>query len=148
MADIRRSAFGRVLQRIADDNGPVRADRVLSALRTLLKWHAGQSDDYVSPLVSGRRYSASIAERARERTLSDDELRAVWLAAEKDKLFGPYVRFVLLTATRRGEAGGLRRSELSEGGTLWTIPRDRYKSDRDMVIPLSAAAQDDHRVDA
>ena len=42
--------------------------------------------DYVSPLVKGGRRAASIAERARERTHSDDELRRVWIAAEADKV--------------------------------------------------------------
>jgi integrase len=74
--------------------------------------------------------------------LSDDELRAVWAAAEKDATpFGAYVRFVLLTATRRNEAAGLRRSELSDGGRTWIIPAPRHKSKRDTLIPLSEAAQ-------
>jgi integrase len=84
----------------------------------------------------------SIKARARDRVLSDDELRRVWLAAEQDTTpFGAFVRFVLLTATRRSEAGGLRRSELSPDGTVWTIPGARYKSGLDTVIPLSKAAQ-------
>jgi len=73
--------------------------------------------------------------------LSDDELLAVWTAAEQDKGFGPYLRFILLTATRRNEAAGLQRSELSPDGTVWVIPGARYKSKRDTVIPLSRAAQ-------
>ena len=86
---------------------------VLSALRTLLSWHAGRSD-FISPLVRGMRRT-STRERARERILTDDELRAVWGAAEQDKgPFGPFVQFLLLTATRRGEAAGLRRNELSD----------------------------------
>jgi integrase len=47
----------------------------------------------------------------------------------------------LLTATRRGEAAGLRRSELSDSGRIWTVPAARYKSGKDTLIPLSAAAQ-------
>ena len=94
----------RVLDHIADHNGPARADRVLSAAKTLLNWHAGRTD-FISPLGRGGRRT-STRERARERVLTDDELRRVWLAAEQDKgPFGPFVRFVLLTATRRGEAG-------------------------------------------
>jgi integrase len=67
----------------------------------------------------------------------------VELAAEQDKTpFGPFVRFVLRTATRRSEAAALRRrSELSDGGATWTIPGARYKSGKDTVIPLSKAAQ-------
>jgi integrase len=137
---IRRGQYTRVLDHIADQRGPVRADRVLSALKTLLNWHAERSD-YVSVLGRGGRRT-STAERARRRVLSDEELQSVWQTAEK--LGGPFagfVRCVLLTATRRSEAGGLRRSELSPDGQTWTIPGARYKSGRDTIIPLSAAAQ-------
>ena len=141
VADIKRSQYTHVFDGIAN-KGPVRADRVVSALRTLLKWHSKRTDNFISPLVSGRLYSASTSERARERTLTDDELRAVWLAAEQDKTpFGPYVRFLLLTATRRNEAGGLRRGELLADGSTWLIPAARYKNGKDHVVPLSAAAQ-------
>jgi integrase len=137
---IKRGQFVRELDRIADDNGPVRSDRVLSALKTLLSWHAGRSD-YVSVLGRGGRRT-SIRERARTRILDDAELRKVWIAAEQDTTpFGPFLRFTLLTATRRGESAGLHRMELSEGGTVWVVPAARYKSKRDTLIPLSKAAQ-------
>jgi integrase len=137
---IKRGQFVRELDRIADDNGPVRSDRVLSALKTLLSWHAGRSD-YVSVLGRGGRRT-SIRERARTRILDDAELRKVWIAAEQDTTpFGPFLRFTLLTATRRGESAGLHRSELSDGGTVWVVPAARYKSKRDTLIPLSKAAQ-------
>src|SRR5262249_35171377 len=78
----------------------------------------------------------------RDRVLDDTELRAIWLAAKRDRgTFGRYLQFALLTATRRGEAAGLRRSELTDGGRSWLIPGSRYKSKRDVLIPLSAAAQ-------
>jgi integrase len=140
VAEIKRAQYTRVLDDIADHNGPVRADRVLSAAKTLLSWHASRSD-FISPLGRGMRRT-SIKERARTRTLNDDELRRVWLAAEQDKgPFGPFVKFVLLTAARRSEAAALRRSELSDNGSTWTIPRERYKSGRDVIFPLSERAQ-------
>ena len=140
VAEITRGQYVRVFDHIADHNGPARSDRVLSAAKTLLSWYAGRSD-FISPLGRGGRRT-STRERARSRVLSDDELRAVWLAAERDNgLFGPFIRFVLLTATRRGEAAGLRRSELSDGGRTWIVPGARYKSGRDVLIPLSVAAQ-------
>jgi integrase len=140
IAEIKRGQYTRELDHIADNNGPVRADRVLSALRTLLSWYAARSD-FVSPLVRGGRRT-SIAERARSRVLSDDELRAVWLAAEQAPLFGSFLRFILLTCTRRSEAAGLRRRELSDGGRRWVICGARYKTGKDVVIPLSTAAQE------
>ena len=141
VGEITRGQFTRALDHVADNNGLTRADRVLSAAKTLLNWHASRSD-FVSPLGRGGRRT-STSERARSRILSDDELRRVWLAAGEDTNtpFGAFIRFLLLTASRRGEAAGLRRTELSDSGKVWTIPAARYKSKRDVLIPLSGAAQ-------
>ncbi len=142
VAEIKRGQFTRVLDHIADHNGPVRADRVLSAVKTLLAWHAERSD-YVTVLGRGGRRT-SIAERARSRVLNDAELKAVVETAEqrKDDSFAAFVLFVLYTATRRGEAAGLqKRGELSDDGRTWVIPAARYKSKRDTLVPLSEAAQ-------
>jgi integrase len=80
------------------------------------------------------------AERARERTLDDSEIRKLWGATSTvNNGFGPLVRFILLTAARRDEAAHMRRSEIS--GDVWTIPAARNKSKRDVVIPLSTAAR-------
>lgn len=71
--------------------------------------------------------------------MSDDELRSVWRAADQS-LFGSYVRFLLLTAARRSEAGEMEWAELS--GTDWTLPAARNKTKVDLIRPLSSAAQD------
>jgi integrase len=137
---IKRGQYTRVLDHIADHNGPVRADRVLSALKTLLNWHAERSD-FISPLGRGGRRT-SIRDRARSRVLTDDELRRVVTTAEQRKdPFAAFVLFVLHTAARRSEAAGCRHSELSDGGRTWVIPGSRYKSGKDTLIPLSKAAQ-------
>jgi integrase len=137
---IKRGQYTRVLDHIADHNGPVRADRCLSALKTLLNWHAERSD-FISPLGRGGRRT-SIRDRARSRVLSDAELKAIVTTAEQRKdPFAAFVRFVLHTATRRSEAAGLRRSELLDNGKTWVIPGSRYKSGKDTLIPLSEAAQ-------
>src|SRR5262249_28654487 len=74
------------------------------------------------------------------RVLSDEELRAVWRAAEKQGgPWGAFLRFLLLTATRRNEARFMRRAEVS--GDTWVIPAERYKTKRELVLPLSGAAQ-------
>ena len=139
--EIKRRQYVRLLDDIADQRGPVRADRVLTGLSRLLSWHAQRSDDYVNPLLKVERRTSIKDNGHGARVLNDDELRSVWLAAEQGGLFGAYVRFLLLTATRRNEALGLRRSELSDDGTTWTIPAARYKQKKDTLIPLSAAAQ-------
>jgi integrase len=137
---IRRGQYHRVLDHIADHNGPHRADRALAGLKRLLSWHAERSE-FISPLGRGGRRT-SMKELARSRVLTDEELRKLWLAAETyPGPYGAFLRFTLLTATRRGESAGLRRSEISDDGRTWIIPGSRYKNGKDTLIPLSEAAQ-------
>jgi integrase len=137
IADIKRSEIIRLLDRIEDQNGPVMADRTLAIIRKIMNWHASRSDDFRSPIVRGMARTKP-KERARERTLTDDEIRVVWEAAGEGT-FGVYVRFLLLTAVRRTEAAQAQWSEFSK--TDWTIPGARYKTGQPQLIPLSGMAQ-------
>ena len=106
-----------------------------------MTWHASRHDAYASPVLPGMS-RIKPSERARTRTLDDRELRLVWKAAAS--LASPYgylARFLMLVPVRLREAAWLPRSELSADGT-WTLPAERNKSGRDVVLPLSAAAQD------
>ncbi|UPJ49907.1 integrase family protein [Bradyrhizobium sp. 200] len=64
--------------------------------------------------------------KSRERVLSDDELRAVWLACGQLGNFGALVRTLILTMSRRNEAARMDRAELSK--TLWSVEGDRTKN--------------------
>jgi integrase len=139
---IQRDEIARLLDRIEDENGPVMARLALAYLRRLMNWHARRSNDFRSPIVRGMGPKVSAA---RARVLSDDELRAVWKAAEaQGGAFSYFLRFILLTATRRTEGARMTRDELSARrdtpGTDWTIPAARYKTKRDFLVPLSTAA--------
>jgi integrase len=136
---ISRSEIMKLLDHVAKGRGPVMADYVLATLRGLLNWYAVRSedDDYISPIRRGMARS-STKERSRTRTLTELEIRAFWRAADEAGIFGTYLQFTLLTATRRNEAAHLRRSEIE--GSDWTIPASRYKTKGDHVIPLPTAA--------
>jgi Arm DNA-binding domain len=68
---------------------------------------------------------------ARERTLTDAEIRWLWQAAgDLGYPFGVALRLLLLTGQRRGEVGGMRWDELSEDGSTWTLPASRAKNAR------------------
>jgi integrase len=137
---ITRSEIVRLLDKIEDERGPVMADQVLAYVRRIMNWHAARSDDFRSPIVRGMARTKP-RQLARERILDDDELRAVWKAAEAfPGPFGYMVRFILLTAVRRNEAAHMVDTELSNGA--WIIPGARYKTKLDHVIPLSQAARD------
>jgi integrase len=81
------------------------------------------------------------AERSRDRVLSDDELFLVWEAADRIGYpFGPLVQVLALTGQRRDEVGCMRWSELSLESRLWTLPRERTKTDTAHEVPLSDKA--------
>jgi integrase len=136
---IKRSEIVRLLDKIEDENGAGMADNTLAHVRKIMNWHAARSDDFRSPIVRGMARTKP-GERARERILTDDELRAVWKAAgESAGPFGPMMRFILLTACRRSEAACMAHSEVV--GTDWIIPASRYKTKTETVLPLSEAAR-------
>jgi integrase len=136
--EIRRSDIVRLLDAIEDERGPSMAHLTLAYLSRVFTWHASRDDDFRSPVVRGMgRINAK--ERARKRVLSDDELRAIWRAAETgETVFDHYVRFVLLTACRRNEASQMTRGELD--GADWLIPASRSKNKHAHLVPLSRKA--------
>jgi integrase len=137
--EIRRTDIIKLLDTIEDERGPVQADQTLAYLRRIMTWHAGRSEDFRSPIVSSMARSKP-GERRRQRVLSDDEIRAIWRAADASQNpFGYLVQFILLTAVRRNEAAHMRRAEVS--GDNWVIPQARYKTGVELLVPLSPMAQ-------
>jgi integrase len=138
--DIRRTNIVRLLDKIEDEQGPVAADYTLAVIRRIMGWHASRSDDFNSPIVRGMARTKA-GQRSRDRILDDAELTAIWWAAEASPgPFGYFLRFALLTMTRRNEAARMPDTELV--GADWIIPGARYKTKRDHIVPLSQAAQD------
>jgi integrase len=109
--DIQRSEIIRCLDQVEDEQGPVQADRTLAAISRIMNWHASRSDSFRSPIVRGMARTKP-KERARDRVLTHDELRAVWKQAKANGVFGAMIRSILLTAARRSEASELRWTRL------------------------------------
>jgi len=62
--------------------------------------------------------------RKRNRLLSDDEIRAVWRAAEAaGNAYGAFVRVALLTGQRCAKISTMRFADVSPDG-VWSIPRE------------------------
>jgi integrase len=149
---IRRNEIVRMLDEVETNVGPHAAEHALVAVRALFNWHAKRDENFSTPLVFGMSRLTKEQKQGRDRTLSDDEVRLVWRAAEETSViegrsrradaYGYLIRFLLLTATRRNEASDMTRKELSEDGTLWTVPGERYKGKRDHEVPLSRLAQE------
>jgi integrase len=91
---------------------------------------AGLIESDSNPVTFTLRHS----EKARERTLSDDELRAIWITAQGSGDFARIVRLCILTGCRREEIGGLCWDEVLSDRLL--ISADRMKAGSTHEVPL------------
>jgi integrase len=122
--EIRRSTVNELLDAIVERHGAPQADGVLATLRSIMNWYQTRDENYVSPIVKGmRRDQRRPTDRKRDRTLTDDEIRAVWTAAGESP-FGGIVKLLLLTAQRREKVITMKRDDISDDG-VWTIATER-----------------------
>lgn len=135
---IKRKDVVRLLDEIQDRNGAAMANSALMVVRRIMNWHASRDEDFRSPIVRGMHRGDP--GRARTRVLNDDEIRAVWRAADEIHdpaglmMFARMLQFILLTAARRNEAARMDRGE--RNGTEWLIPAARVK--RQARLPPTA----------
>ena len=128
-----------LLDHVQDRGAPIMANRTLAAVRKLFNWAASRDIVSASPCAG---VNSPGSEKSRDRVLTDDELRAVWAAADKAGWpFGPIVKLMILTGQREGEVAGMRWSELDLEGEckIWTLPPTRVKNDELHTVPLSDA---------
>ena len=72
------------------------------------------------------------------RVLNDNELRAVWEAAEAIEYpYGPLIRMLIMTGQRKSEVGEAVWTEFDLPNRLWTIPAERMKMDEAHEVPLT-----------
>jgi integrase len=106
---------------------------------------------FISPIVRGMG-RVKPRERARDRTLTDEEIRDVWAALDMARkaddvpdCCARLVRALLLTAVRRGEFADATWPEVSYlaredyRGDVLTIPASRMKGKQDHAVPLTPA---------
>jgi integrase len=124
------------LDRIIDRGSPIAANRTLAALRRLFNWAIERGLIDKSPCAGVKPPGE---ERSRDRVLSDQEARWMWLAADSlGYPFGPVAQLLLVTGQRRDEVADMTRGEIE--GDVWTIPRDRAKNDVAHAVPLPELA--------
>jgi integrase len=113
-------------------------------LKAFWKW-AWQNDlapsDLIGSIPFKRRHSQ------RQRVFSDDEIKAIWSAANSlDPVLGGYFKLNLLLAPRKTALAMMRGRDLNADLTLWTTPHEFTKSrksakPRKYLTPLPALAR-------
>jgi integrase len=137
LSEIGKQDVRKLVDGIAKRPAPVSANRALASIKTFLAFAVEQDILAVSPAASVR---PPAAERARERTLSDDELAAVWRASLGLREYGAIIRLLILTGQRRSEVAEMVWPEIDLAGRVWNIPAARCKNGRAHSVPLSAQA--------
>lgn len=78
--------------------------------------------------------------KARERVLSNDELKALWKVLEAEGWpWGPAIKLLILTGQRRDEVFSADRAEFDLEAKLWTIPSERAKNGKAHLVPMPEA---------
>ena len=139
-AEILRSDIAKLLDHVEDQHGAAQADAVLSVLRMVGSWQRDRTDDYSSPFV-GIKSRIPKQHRKRDRVLTDDEIRAIWTAADKAGAFGAVMQLLLLTAQRLDKVRTLRFDDIDVDGA-WTIRTEKREKGnaRRLLLPKLALA--------
>jgi integrase len=134
---LKRRELAELADKIKAENGTRSAQLFLSIVGGLCNWYAMRDEDYASPLVSA--LARQFATKARDRVLSDEEIRAVWQAAtDRGDTFSAFVKLLLLTGQRREKVASMKWADLQNG--VWHIPTEaREKGNgEELVLPQMA----------
>jgi integrase len=138
IVDIKRADVRQLVEGVAEAGAPIVANRVAALLSKLFSFALERDLIEVSPAVRIRRPGR---EQARDRVLTDDELRLLWGAW--DALSPPmaaFYRLRLLTAQRGGEVGSMRWRDIDLERCWWTIPATSSKNKLAHRVPLNDSA--------
>ena len=76
------------------------------------------------------------AKKARDRVLTNDELKRLWVAANECGTFGIILKLLMLTGQRRGEIAALRHEFFKDD--ICSLPSTLTKNRRDHSFPMGA----------
>ena len=138
VTDLTRADVERLHRRITADGKPVRANRALACLRTMLNRAVGWEYRPDNP-AKGVQMNA---EDHRERFLSPAEIASLSdaLARHPERTTVALIRFLMLTGARFGEAAGATWSQFDLSRGTWTKPSSHVKQKKQHTVPLSAPA--------
>jgi integrase len=128
---IEKKHVAAIVTRIAPTH-PGAAGAALLHVNACLNWAVGIGLIDTNPADG----IPNVKHGERDRVLSDDELRRVWLACSDDSDPGRIMRLLILTGQRRDEVSGMAEEELDRKNGTWTLPKERTKNKRTHTLAL------------
>lgn len=121
-----------------EEPSDARARHLHAALSSFFSWASRNRRVEVDPTAN---VHAPHPSPARDRYLSDAEIKLFWKAADAEPTCGVALKLCLLLGQRLNEVAGLRRSELAGAFSLWSLPAARVKNKRPHSVPLPGLAR-------
>ena len=119
LASLRRADIVLILDQVVCAGTPIRANRLLAAIKKMFAWALDRGYIDVHP-IAGLRPPGK--ETHRERVLTDREIVSLRkVCVDEGYPFGCLVEMLLLTAQRRGEVAAMRWSNIDFERAIWTI---------------------------
>lgn len=141
VADIAQADVHALLDDFISQDKQGTAREVRKMMSRLLNYAAEKSLIPASPMAGMKR--RDLASEPRERSLSDEEIVAVWRATGKMGYpVGHMVRMLLLTGQRKCEWANARWTEIDPKEPCLSVPKERFKSRRGHIVPLTGLAWD------
>ncbi|MGO9392575.1 tyrosine-type recombinase/integrase [Rhodoblastus sp.] len=138
LGEIARADVHDLLDGMIARGAEVQANRTFATFRKLCNWAQERGVIDFNP-CNGLK--APTQEQARDRVLSDDEIRWAWRAFEMASWpFGKVGQLLLLTGARRDEIGEARWTEFDADRKMLVLPPARMKAGAAHEIPLCDAA--------
>jgi integrase len=138
--DIRRRDAILLLEEIAE-RAPGTAQYVLKVCRKMFSFALQREIVEFNAFAGITSAIPELAPKKKERTLSADEIRAIWSALDTgigDDSTKRILKLILITAQRPGEVAGIRKSEIV--GNWWTLPPERTKTRKEHRVFLTDLA--------
>jgi integrase len=130
---IDRRRVADELARLTVENGAVQSNRTRSSLSAFLNWCVGEGYIDVNMAIQTNKHE----EIARNRVLSDAELKTIWTALPERSDYRDLIRLLILTGQRLREIANLSWSEVDFAKAIITLPPSRTKNNREHIVPLS-----------
>lgn len=135
---VTRGEITEIVDEIAG-TAPTMARAVHAQLSAFYSWALPRLDRLTSnPCRDAGRPAKA---KPRDRVLTDAELRALWLVADRAALpWGSGLKLLMLTGARKDEVFSADRDEFDLKAREWVIPAERAKNGQVHIIPLPDAA--------
>ena len=136
--DVTKRDIRVLLDKIVSRPAPAMANQVLVSVRSIFTWAVSMEILARNPTDNIRKPAKDVA---RDRVLSDDELKRVILACEE--LDTPMSRAILLMAylaQRRTEITAMEWADIDWENAIYTVPAARSKNSHSHRVPLPEQA--------